>query len=427
MYLCDQCPDAPTCTFCLDALGAGHMAQKVIPPRRIRLVNLNTGSKIQAELRAVSRIALGVFTTEKCPPGRYEVELDADFRIIGSTVRLLMDNPYQVVDIEKVLRKQEVLDRLLLEEFHLWHLSHELEPADVVAKPNELSEEQKQLIKQELDKLFILRQIHDIRMFIWKKGNYHPLGEFYLDSSCKSDMNRLIERALASGKPIREQLVAQEMDRVFDVHVLPNQNRSCGIAMIDITEMIAAERRRQAQEWDLYKQVLSIVTKNKLVLLQDVELYELIRQSERHSTIYIEKAADLAQMRQVIRETLERFQISPSRLLHYIVAVNEAASNTIAHGEAGRVDIYLSRKEQICRIVVFDQGGGISLADLPQVTLMPGYSTQASLGVGFHVMLTYADRVLLNSSPQGTKIVLELDTRQSEPPEREKPFCQKGD
>ena len=427
MYLCDQCPDAPSCTFCLNALGAGQMAQKVIPPRRIRLVNLASGEKIHAELRAVCRIALGVYTNQPCPPGRYELELDTDFRIIGSTVRMLHDSPYQVVDIEKVLRKQEVLDRLLLEEFHLWHLSHELEPADVVAKPSELSEEQKQLIKQELDKLFILRQLHDIRMFIWKKGNYHPLGEFFLDSSCEPDMNRMIERALASGKPIREQLLAQEMDRVFDVHVLPNQNKSCGIAMIDITEMIAAERKRQRQEWDLYKQVLSIVTKNKLVLLQDVELYELIRQSDRQATVYIEEAADLARMRQAIRDTLEGFPLSPARLLHYIVAVNEAASNTIAHGEAGRVDIYLGRKEEVCRIVVFDQGGGISLADLPQVTLMPGYSTRASLGLGFHVMLTYADRVLLNSSPLGTKIVLELNTGQTETPKTKRSFCQKGD
>ncbi|UFJ39064.1 ATP-binding protein [Brevibacillus humidisoli] len=396
------------------------MAQKVIPPRRIRLVHLTTGKKVIAELRAVSRIALGVYISGQCPPGRYEIELDTDFRIIGSTVRKLSDTPYQVVDIEKVLRKQEVLDRLLLEEFHLWHLSHELEPSEVLADPSDLAEEQKQLIKQELDKLFILRQIHDIRMFIWKKGNYQPLGEFFLDSSCESDMNRLIERALASGEPIREQLLAQEMDRVFDVHVVPLQKKSCGIAMIDITDMVTTERKRQRQEWDLYKQVLSIVTENKLVLLQDVELYELIRQSDRQSTIYIEEAADLARVRQAIREVLEVCQLSPARLLHFIVAVNEAATNTITHGEAGRVDIYLSEKEQVCRIVVFDQGTGISLSDLPQVTLLPGYSTRASLGAGFQVMLSYADRVLLNSSPMGTKIVLELNTSQATAPKRER-------
>ncbi|MBO8163812.1 MAG: ATP-binding protein [Brevibacillus sp.] len=388
------------------------MAQKVIPPRRIQLLNLSTGSKISAELRAVSRIALGVFTKQKCPPGRYEIELDTDFRIIGSTVMRYNDSQYQVVDIEKVLRKQEVLDRLLMEEFHLWHLTHELEPSEVTADPSDLKEEQKQMIKRELDKLFILQQIHDIRMFIWKKGIYQPLGEFFLDESCEPDVNRIAERALARKEPIREQLVAQGMDRVFDVHVVPLPKQSCGIAMIDITDMIATERKRQRQEWELYKQVLSIVTEQKLVLLQDVELYELIKASDRRSTIFIGEAADLARVRQAIREVLGACSIAPARLLHFIVAVNEAATNTITHGKAGRVDVYLSEKEHVCRVVVFDQGTGISLSELPQVTLLPGYSTRASLGAGFQVMLSYADRVMLNSSPMGTKIVLELKINQ---------------
>ncbi|MCK9909577.1 hypothetical protein MXD81_10580, partial [Microbacteriaceae bacterium K1510] len=96
------------------------MAQKVIPPRPITLVHLSSGKRLSAQLRAVSRLAIGVYTEERWPPGRYEVELAADFRIIGNSVSGVQNSRYFVIDIEKVLRRDDILERLLLEEFHSW-------------------------------------------------------------------------------------------------------------------------------------------------------------------------------------------------------------------------------------------------------------------------------------------------------------------
>lgn len=414
MLLCSQCPDNPACSFCLDELGAGSFAQKVMPPRSITIVHLASGKRMGAKLLAVSRVAIGICAEEARPSGRYEVELAADFRIIGSAVQGVSNQPYFVLDIEKVLRKDDVLERLLLEEFHSWHLSHELEPTAILADFDDRDDERRKLIKEELHKLAILRQIQEIYMLIWEKGRIRPLGQMNTNVFDERELLLLVEKAVASASPLREQLVSHERRQIYDVHLLPLPDKTCGIAIINVTEAIAAERERQSKEWDLYRQVFSLVTHGKLELLRDSQLYELIRRGEKIFSLAIAKPDDLAGLRSKLKQALAPFSLPDKRLLHYIVAVNEAASNTLKHGHGGSVDFYHSPSDQTCRAVVFDQGAGILLEELPKVTLLNGYSTRKSLGAGFHVMLQYSSKLCLNSSAFGTKIVLEINCSQQE-------------
>ncbi|TGU67250.1 ATP-binding protein, partial [Mesorhizobium sp. M00.F.Ca.ET.186.01.1.1] len=129
---------------------------KVLPPRKVKVTELATMETSQAQLIAVSRTAIGLLSPSKQLHGRMEVELAFDFRIIGSGLQGINGVPYYVVDIEKVLRKEEVLERLLLEEFHTWHLRGELDPTDVLTNWKDRDDERGRLIKQELQKLSIL-------------------------------------------------------------------------------------------------------------------------------------------------------------------------------------------------------------------------------------------------------------------------------
>jgi hypothetical protein len=45
---------------------------------------------------------------------------------------------------------------------------------------------------------------------------------------------------------------------------------------------------------------------------------------------------------------------------------------------------------------------------LPRATLVPGFSTAASLGLGFTIMLQLCERVLLTTRPGHTVVVLEF-------------------
>ncbi|MGD8188794.1 ATP-binding protein [Brevibacillus ginsengisoli] len=408
MKPCERCPSDPNCTNCLDQLGTGSTAKKVIPPRSVNLIHLNTRKSVQAELCAVSRLSIGIIMDEPLAQGRYEVELAADFRIIVSTAGGLCDATFHVLDIEKVLRKDTYSARLKLEEFQSWHLSSELEPGSVM--PNDTTSEQQLLMKQELEKLTIIHQMQEMYMLMYEAGKLRHLNEFVLGEVEEVELRRLIQLVLTSGKPLREQLYAPSTKQIYDVHILPLGTEVCGIGMINLTGVIAKEHERKRQEWDSYKVLLQLFTNGKLELIQDFELYGLLLNSEKLYAQSITTVYDLKRIRDELCKILEPCGLSRTQILRYTVAVNEAASNCLSHCKGGQIDYYLAKETGICRIVICDHGQGIVLYELPKAALIQGYSTRDSLGRGFHAMLTFADKVLINSSSEGTKIVLEIQT-----------------
>lgn len=407
MILCEQCPQNPDCRRCLDALRAGDSVRKVVPPRRVRVTILANKATCEADLIAVSRTALGLYSKDVPLHERIEVELSHDFRIIGSGMRLFSGDPYYVMDIEKVLRREEVLDRLLLEEFHTWLMKSELDLSDILTDWKNRDDERIRLIKKELQKLSILRQVDTVFLYLFDKGKVRPLGTNRAAIDVENEMERLLQQAAADGATIREQLISANGEKVYELFASPLPDQTCGIALIDVTAVVAEERRRKRREWELYRDLLGVVTKNKLLLLNDEELYVLLREGRTLLTMELKVPENLAQLRRAFRSALAPMQIPEKRLFQYLVAVNEAASNTIKHGNGGSVTLYAAEDWRMCRAVIHDRGQGIVLEDLPRATLLPGYSTQQSLGVGFHVMLQYCDRLFLGSSPAGTKLILE--------------------
>ena len=61
---------------------------------------------------------------------------------------------------------------------------------------------------------------------------------------------------------------------------------------------------------------------------------------------------------------------------------------------------------RIVAVRVRDRGDGISPAVLPSCVLMQNWSTKASMGVGFEMMLQLADEVWLATGPHGTTVQL---------------------
>ena len=67
--------------------------------------------------------------------------------------------------------------------------------------------------------------------------------------------------------------------------------------------------------------------------------------------------------------------------------------------------MYVASDRVIAR--VSDRGHGIRPEDLPASLLLPGYSTQLSLGMGFTLMLKLVERIWLATGPGGTVVQLE--------------------
>ncbi|WP_312116156.1 ATP-binding protein [Brevibacillus reuszeri] len=411
MILCEQCPDNPDCRNCLDALRSGGSAQKVLPSRSVHVTNLATKETTIAQLHAVSRTAIGLYSKEQSLHGRMEVELAPDFHIIGSGLRGIAGVPYYVIDIEKVLRREEVLERLLLDEFHNWHMSDELNPIDVLPDWKERDDKRGRLIKQELQKLSILRRIESIFLYLYDQGSIRPISSNRADRDIEREMKSLVE-ASDAGASVREQLMSADGKKVFEVYASPLPDQTSGIALIDVTSAIMEERKRRRREWEIYRDILAVVTKEKLLLLSDEELFFLLREGHKSLAMDLRAPEELAELRRSFKRVLEPVGISDKRLLQFMVAVNEAASNTLKHGTGGTITLHISADKTLCRAVIHDTGSGIVLEDLPRATLQQGFSTRHSLGAGFQVMLQYCDRVYLGSSLAGTKLILEcsIDT-----------------
>ena len=86
-------------------------------------------------------------------------------------------------------------------------------------------------------------------------------------------------------------------------------------------------------------------------------------------------------------------------------AVSEAAMNAAVHAGGGRARIHGQSGHM--QVWIEDRGRGIDLHSLPRATLERGYTTANTLGHGFFMVLTCADRVHLLTGPAGTTVVIE--------------------
>ncbi len=117
-------------------------------------------------------------------------------------------------------------------------------------------------------------------------------------------------------------------------------------------------------------------------------------------------ARQLAEARREIVAVAERGcpgRIPRTALLN---AVCEALENALKHAHGGTYQVFA--RDGCVQVAITDRGPGIDFRTLPKATLTPGFSTVASLGMGFTIMLHLCERVLLSTQPGHTAVVLEI-------------------
>jgi anti-sigma regulatory factor (Ser/Thr protein kinase) len=93
------------------------------------------------------------------------------------------------------------------------------------------------------------------------------------------------------------------------------------------------------------------------------------------------------------------------RRVDLVNPVCEALTNALKHARGGTYQVFA--KDGCVQVAIADEGPGIDFRTLPRATLVPGFSTAASLGMGFTIMLQLCDRVLLCTRPGRTEVGLE--------------------
>lgn len=217
---------------------------------------------------------------------------------------------------------------------------------------------------------------------------------------------RLATRAVEEGGAVRAETPCR--DRWYLMTAYPLRRDLWATASADITEVRRAQERLRRQDEEIrqaYVDVLDAVTGGKLVLLTQEEL-----RSELGRMVMppreIAEASQLGQARGTIKDAASEVMRNAGERAELVSAAGEALNNALKHAGGGTFAVYV--KDHAVQVEVVDSGPGIDFRTLPRATLVSGYSTTATLGVGFTIMLQLADRVLLATHPGRTNVVLEM-------------------
>jgi anti-sigma regulatory factor (Ser/Thr protein kinase) len=164
-------------------------------------------------------------------------------------------------------------------------------------------------------------------------------------------------------------------------------------------------RRQDEDIRRAYVDVLDAVTGGKLILLSEQGLVEELGEPLSESLPFA-AASDVARARQRVMEAAESRYPGRVDRSGLITPVSEALDNALKHARGGEYRVFA--RNGCVQVAISDQGPGIDFRTLPKATLVRGYSTAASLGMGFTIMLQLCERVLLCTRPGRTEVVLEV-------------------
>jgi PAS domain S-box-containing protein len=226
---------------------------------------------------------------------------------------------------------------------------------------------------------------------------------------------QVLQRLRETGRPQRyeKQYIRRDGSRI-DVELLLHMTDQEGPIryygfITDVTERKRAraheEELRLLQERELairqaYSDVIDAVTGGHILILERDEIEDAMIAGASEDYALCEPH-ELAPARARVAEIIGDMERRDEMLLVF----SEAATNMLKHAGGGTYRV--ARDSECVQVILSDHGPGIDLRQLPSATLVTGFSTTQTLGMGFTLMLELADRLLLCSDAQGTVLLLE--------------------
>lgn len=236
-----------------------------------------------------------------------------------------------------------------------------------------------------------------------------------LDERTRSYLE-VVAAAAGSGVPSRTELYVENDDAYELVEVHPIGPDRWALAALDVSGVHRAKQTLRRPEESIrraYVDVLDAVTGGKLILLTEDEVAaQLGTPLTEPAEVTAPEQLELVR-RGIVAVAVEHFpDLAPEADLR--TPVCEALANALKHAGGGTYQLFST--DGRLQVVVTDVGPGIDFHTLPRATLVSGFSTVSSLGMGFTIMLQSCERVLLSTRPGRTTVVLELAT--TKPPTR---------
>ncbi len=254
-----------------------------------------------------------------------------------------------------------------------------------------------------LDKSWVLGSLQMSYALLYEDEEVKNLGESTAPDSVTNYLKEYLKKSRIACR--KEFIIDPIAGKIFDAYFIPVNDQSCIIAVFDMTDVLKTEQEREERELKIYRDVILAVTQGKLLLTIGQEIQSYIDTDSIHSEMRLLEPQDVARARTMVRGVLETVPLQGPRKAQMVLCVSEAATNVIKHVGEGKIVVCLL--ENSIRIIIQDNGPGIDISQLPQVTLRKGYSTKLSLGYGFTIMLDYLDQLIM-STKGGTTLVLEM-------------------
>lgn len=197
-------------------------------------------------------------------------------------------------------------------------------------------------------------------------------------------------------KTIADQ-VATAMERIR----LLDEAHSRAQALAESVERIS---RLDAQMREFYRRTILAATEGKLLMSDPEEIEGIV--GTRLGAWEITQVSDVANARDGATSLAREAGMDESRVQNLVGCVVESTANAAKHAGGGLAALY--RRDDKLVFVVSDSGPGIGAMRLPDVALTKGYTTAGTLGMGYKVMISIADRVYLATGPEGTTVASEL-------------------
>jgi anti-sigma regulatory factor (Ser/Thr protein kinase)/PAS domain-containing protein len=228
-----------------------------------------------------------------------------------------------------------------------------------------------------------------------------------LDERTRSYLE-VVASAAGTGTPARSELHLVEEDAYELLEAYPIGGDRWALAASDVTGVRHAEQALRRQEETIrraYVDVIDAVTGGKLILLTDEELDGQLG-TPLTEPAGIEESGELSTARRAIAAAAAEAFPAWTPPPDVRTPSCEALVNALNHAGGGTYQLFA--RDGKLQVLVRDSGPGIDFRTLPRATLVPGFSTASSLGMGFTIMLQSCARVLLSTRPGRTAVVLEF-------------------
>lgn len=191
--------------------------------------------------------------------------------------------------------------------------------------------------------------------------------------------------------------------------------RMIGIC-VDITDLKhheQHERELESHKREFYKRTILAATEGKLVICERQEILEVAGPALATWKIG-GRELTLEAMRKAT-QLLHESGMPERRSYEFLGCITEAAANAVKHAKGGQMSMHAAKDGFMC--VISDSGPGIGAMALPDVALTKNYSTAGTLGMGYKVMIHFADRVYLATEATGTTVAVEMASSKAPAPE----------